>query len=213
MNEQATTIRTRLHIVGILVRHGTLSLAMCLAVISAYWLVKLIFQTDSLTPTDLPPAAKAGFEQLRREAIRERAAVGGIRVLHSPLLERSFPNHCIVRVDFTFRYSGNALVRPISVYAIPLHGGELHRIRDNYSDAETRVTDFLRDARFTVKNSTEAEALRRILWELLPPAIGTVGVEARDDAGRKWRLGGTRGYTVLVEANGIIDRIKWGRDE
>jgi len=193
--------------------HFSLTVVVCVAVTAFFWLVKPFFRSSSVEPSDLPPAAKAGFAQVRREAKADGVAVGGIRVLHSPLLERSFPNYCIVRVDFTYRYAGNAIVEPISVYAISLNGGMLHRIRDNYSNAEEQVAEFLRDARFTVKSSNDAEALRRILWELLPPAIGMVGVQSGDEAGRKWRLGGTRGCTVVVDANGFIDRIKWGPDE
>lgn len=187
--------------------HGTLTVISCLIVFVTIRVLLPVFSSDSFAPSDLPAAAKSGFEQVRTEAKAEGVALGGIRIQHSPLLERSFPDYCIVRVDFNWRLSGNAGVRPISVYAIPLNGGPVHRIRSNYADAEQNIVRYLRDARYKVKSKEDVESLRRVLWKLQPKLIGTVGAEATDAEGREWKIGGHRGLTLKVDADGLVTDI------
>ncbi len=187
--------------------HVFLTVTSCLIVLVVIHISSPVFSAGGGVPSDLPATAKAAFEQVRREANSEGVALGGIRIQHSPLLERSFPDYCIVRVDFTWRLIGNAFMRPVSVYAIPLNGGPVHRIRSNSADAEQNIVRFLRDARYKVKSKEDVESLRRVLWKLQPKLIGTVGVEASDAQGREWKIGGHRSLTLKIDTDGFVTDI------
>jgi len=154
-------------------------------------------------PTGLPEAARTGFLEIRKEVRRER---GTIRILHSPLLRRSFPGFCFVRADLAVQYWGNARVRPIFVYAISLNGGPTHQFRCQYSDTPRRIGRFLVDEEFRIRSKADAELLQRILWELWP-TDRRAGVEARSER-REWVIGGRGGCTVTVDADGFVTRIE-----
>lgn len=125
------------------------------------------------TPAGLSQEAQRAFDKIKSE-LSYQPVIGGVIVLHSPVLIRSFPDHYFLRITTAPRkryfwlprtwgpfhtYTGRRIV----VFAIPKHGGEPIQFNDSKN-----ILSFFQHNDVRVRTQTDAEHVRRLYLELMP---------------------------------------------
>ena len=173
-------------------------------------------------PPDLPEQARAGFEKIKSEVVYQSSPlvfhnrlVGGITVLHSPLLARSFPNYCFVRVSFTRacylwtpRTWGPSYGGPYSIVCVIPLDGENSAAFYHFSRYELAGDFFSRNA-LKVRTQGEAERVRRILLELFPRTRTMFG-QHEQVSNTEWLIAvnGTTFIQVKTDSDGRVQHME-----
>ena len=212
-------------------RRDLLAIVVAVTALLTSAVVEIVLDNTTIgtsAPPDLPEHARAGFEKIKSDVVYRSSpfmfqsrGVGGITVLHSPLLARSFPDYCFVRVLFGPGYywwtpgmlKASSLPGSNSVVcAFPLTGEdpvEFHH-RHRYEEAGK----FFSRNGVQVRTQADAEHVRRLMLELYPLDLAIAEFREHEQVSdTEWRiamqrLGGSSFLEVKTDPDGYVRHVK-----